>query len=177
MNRLVNGAARAAALAGGAVLLALVAMTCLSIAGRAGLNLSGMFDLPAIFARMRPVRGDYELIEAGTAIAICAFLPRATLVGTHARVDLLGAALSPRVDRALTAFWDWLMVGTLAVLTWKLAEGMAAKQRSAETSFLLQLPVWWAYAACLGGLIIAVITAIWVAIGHHRRPVPTGSAA
>lgn len=177
MNRLIPAAARAAALAGGAVLIALTAMTCLSIAGRAGLTLSGIFDLPGIFAQMRPVRGDYELIEAGTAIAICAFLPRATLAGAHARVDLLGGLLSPRADRAMNALWDWLMAGTLALLTWKLAEGMVAKRAAQETSFLLQLPIWWAYAACLAGMIIALATAIWVAAGHHRRQAPADGAA
>ncbi len=49
---------------GGVVLVLLTIMTCISIVGRAGLTIG-----------LRPVKGDFELIEAGVAFAIFAFLP------------------------------------------------------------------------------------------------------
>ncbi|NAZ18074.1 hypothetical protein GT020_18790, partial [Glutamicibacter soli] len=89
MRGCIENMARVSALAGGAVLLALIAMTCLSVIGRAGLTLSALFDLPGVLGRLRPVRGDYELIEMGSAIAVFAFLPWCHLTRAHARVDLL----------------------------------------------------------------------------------------
>lgn len=168
MSRAVDILARAAALAGGLVLLALVAMTCVSIVGRAGLTLSGMFDLPDLFSRLRPVRGDYELIELGSAIAIFAFLPWCQLAGAHARVDLLQGRLPAWLDRGLSAFWDWVMLGAVSVIAWRLWVGMQGKIASGETTFLLQVPVWWAYAAAMVFAVIGVIVALWIALAHPR---------
>lgn len=168
MTRSVEILARAAALAGGVILLALVAMTCVSVLGRAGLTLSGLFDLPDWTSRLRPVRGDYELIELGSAIAIFAFLPWCQLAGAHARVDLLAGRLPRWLDRGLVALWDWVMLGAVAVIAWRLWIGLQGKIASHETTFLLQVPVWWAYAIALVFAAIAVIVALWVALTHPR---------
>ncbi len=169
MRAFVHGLARALALAGGLVLLALTLMTCLSVLGRAGLTLSGMFDLPAIFARLRPVRGDYELIELGSAVAVFAFLPWCHLSGAHARVDILTGRIPGWLDKALTLLWDALMLAAMGVICWRLFVGMQGKIASGETTFLRQIPVWWAYAACLAGAAGAVIVAAWTLAGHPRR--------
>lgn len=169
MNRAIDILARVTALAGGAVLLGLVAMTCVSIIGRAGLTLSGIYDLPQVFSRLRPVRGDYEMIELGSAIAIFAFLPWCQLAGAHARVDLLQGRLPHWLDQGLTALWDWAMAAVMIVIAWRLWLGMIAKRSYGETTFLLQFPVWYAYAACFACAVVAVIVAVWVALSHPRR--------
>ncbi|AUH35066.1 TRAP transporter small permease [Paracoccus tegillarcae] len=179
MSRFVDILARAAALAGGVVLIALVAMTCISVLGRAGLTMSGMFDLPEFFSRLRPVRGDYEMIELGSAVAIFAFLPWCQLAGAHARVDLLEGRLPRWLDRGLVAFWDWVMLGVVMIIAWRHWVGLQGKIASNETTFLLQVPVWWAYAAAMVFAVIGVIVASWVAISHPRawiNPRVEGSA-
>ena len=64
MSNTIYGLARLMAWFGAAVLTALAALTVASIAGRA---LSGF--------GLGPVPGDFELVEAGTALAVFAFLP------------------------------------------------------------------------------------------------------
>lgn len=169
MSRALDSLARVTALLGGVVLLALVTMTCVSVLGRAGLTLSSLADLPAFFGRLRPVRGDYELIEIGTAIAVCAFLPWCSLRAGHARVDLMGGALPTVMRRALDRLWGGAMAAALALIAWRLAVGLLAKRASGETSFLLQIPIWWGYGACLAGLVVAVIVATALALGPAER--------
>lgn len=161
MRTVVGGLARAAALAGGAVLLALIAMTCLSVLGRAGLWLSTLWPAPWL-ARLGPVRGDYELIEMGTGVAVACFLPWCQVARGHAQVDLLP------VPRALPVLWDVLMAVAMALLAWRVGAGMMQKMASGETSFLRGLPVWWGYAACLPGLVLAAVAAVASAAGRVR---------
>ncbi|MFD1882795.1 TRAP transporter small permease [Paracoccus pacificus] len=156
--------ARWLALAGGAVLLALIAMTVISILGRAGLSLSAIWQgAPGWMARLRPLRGDFELIELGSAVAIFAFLPWCQITAGHARVDLVADWLPAAVNRALMRFWDWAMLAVMGVILWRLWVGMIGKQGAGETSFLLGVPVWWAYAAGVFCMVIAVLTAAIIA--------------
>ncbi len=166
MNRAIGILARGTALAGGAVLLLLIVMTCVSILGRAGLTLSAIFDLPALIAHMRPVRGDYELVEMGSAVAIFAFLPWCHWSMFHARVDLLAGHLPVWLDRGLSMLWDWVMLVVIAVIAWRLWYGMLGKISGAETTFLRQIPLWWAYAACFVCAVVGVIVALWIALNR-----------
>lgn len=152
MTRIVQHLARFSALAGGLVLAALVLMTCLSIAGRA-----------LIWAGFAPVPGDFELVEAGIAFAVFAFLPWCTLNAGHATVDIFTNGLSEQANRVLLAFWEVVMALTVAFIAWRLYEGFLGKLKNGETTFLLQFPVWWAYAACLVPACITVVVALWSA--------------
>ncbi len=51
-------------------------------------------------------------------------------------------------QRAVDIVSDVLMLVVWLVLTWKLGEGMLEKKEYLETTFILQMPVWWAYAFC-----------------------------
>lgn len=160
MDHIVAFIARLLALAGGLVLAALVVMTCVSIAGRA---FSGF--------GLGPVPGDFELVEAGIAFCIFAFLPWCSLNAGHATVDIFTNGLSLRVNRALLAFWEVVMAATVAFIAWRLYEGMLTKLANGETSFLVQFPVWWAYAACLVPAVLAVLVALWSAWDRLRAAV------
>ena len=170
MDRIIRHLARISALAGGLVLTVLVCITCLSIAGRA-----------LIWAGLGPVPGDFELVEAGIAFAVFAFLPWCTLNTGHATVDIFTNGLSQQVNRVLLAFWEIVMAATVAFIAWRLYEGMIGKVRNGETTFLLQFPVWWAYAACLVPAGVSVLVALWsawdrlraVATRHDTRAVKT----
>jgi TRAP-type C4-dicarboxylate transport system permease small subunit len=152
MSRLISRLATLSALAGGAVLGGLVLMTCVSIVGRA-LSRFGT----------GPVRGDFELMEAGVAFVVFASLPLAQLRASHAVVDLFTLRLPPAATRALIALWEVLMAIVFVVILWRLAVGTGDKFGTGETSYLLRIPVWWAYAACLLPAGIAAITAAWSA--------------
>jgi len=160
MTRIVQHLARFSALAGGLVLATLVLMTCLSIAGRA-----------LIWAGFAPVPGDFELVEAGIAFAVFAFLPWCTLNAGHATVDIFTNGLSEQANRVLLAFWEVVMALTVAFIAWRLYEGFLGKLKNGETTFLLQFPVWWAYAACLVPACITVVVALWSAYDRLRAVV------
>ncbi|MFC3683162.1 TRAP transporter small permease [Hydrogenophaga luteola] len=134
------------AIVGGIVLVALTLMVVASVAGRALIGLG-----------LGPVPGDFELVEVGVGIAIFYFLPWCYLRGGHATVDLLYMHMPNLFKKAVDLFSDVAMLLVWLVLTWKLWEGMLEKKEYLETTFILQMPIWWAYAFCLVGAVIGCI--------------------
>ncbi len=167
MEKFVRKLALTSAYAGGTVLVALVLMTCVSIVGRA-----------FAFAGLGPVKGDFELLEAGIAFCIFAFLPICQLKAAHATVDVFTSPLPDGVNRVLIALWEIVYAAVMAFIAWRLYEGMLTKFQNGETTFLIQFPIWWAYAASLIPAAIAVAVAVWsawdrcraVATGRDTRP-------
>ena len=104
-----------------------------------------------------------ELVEAGIAFCIFAFLPLAQITGAHASVDILTSVFPAGVNRLLAALWEVLFAVVLIVIAWKLYDGMAGKIRYNETTMLLQFPVWWAFALSLTGAVAAAVVAVYVA--------------
>lgn len=164
--------ARAMAVLGGVVLTAIMLLTCISVLGRGGntfLHWDAFEALaPALSARLLasgigPVGGDFELVEAGMAFTIFAFLPLAQITGAHASVDIFTAYLPERVNRALSALWEVLFAVALVVIAWRLYEGMASKMRYGETTFILQFPIWWAYGASFAASCVAALVGIYTA--------------
>ena len=138
------------ALAGGLVLVALVGLTCVSIAGRA---LSGV--------GLGPVPGDYELVEIGIGFAVFAALPWCHFNRGNATVELFAPLLGERLNRALDALIDLAVLAVAALLAWRLAVGMLDKKAFFETTFILGLEIWQAYALCLAGAAVFCIVALW----------------
>ncbi|MEM8848608.1 MAG: TRAP transporter small permease [Pseudomonadota bacterium] len=170
LARIVEALARFMAILGGLVLTGLILMTCLSIAGR---WLNGVLNADAfegvalaewLLARgVGPITGDFELVEAGMAFVIFAFLPITQLHGAHASVDIFTRALGEKSNRALAAAWAVLFAAVLILIARQLWLGTQDKARYGETTFLIQFPIWWAYAASLVGAVIAAATACYVA--------------
>ncbi|MBN9673808.1 TRAP transporter small permease [Roseibium aggregatum] len=189
--QLMERVARFMAILGGLVLTVLIALTCISVLGR-GLNtlghspflnaLSEGIAKALIATGVGPVSGDFELVEAGISFSIFAFLPICQLRKGHATVDIFTNALPQAVNRFLTAFWEVLLSGLIVLITWRLYVGMSDKMRYGETTFLLQFPVWWAYALSLAAAVIASVVALYCAYvsiveavtGKRIRFVPEG---
>jgi TRAP-type C4-dicarboxylate transport system permease small subunit len=155
-------------------------MTCISILGRSltGLAHGGALpwlapDLAAwLAARTGPVTGDYELIEAGIAFAIFAFLPICQLRAGHATVDIFTSRLPQRANQSLVAFWELVLTLIILVIGWRLFAGFTDKLDNGQTTFLLQMPVWWAYGASFCAALVAgavglycAAARIWTAFG------------
>ncbi|TSE34961.1 TRAP transporter small permease [Tepidimonas charontis] len=154
--------ARWSALLGGLVLVGITLMSVASISGRA-----------LIAFGLGPVPGDFELVEAGTAVAVFLFLPWTYLRAGHATVDLLYTHLPAALQRGIAVACDLAMLALWSVLTWRLWEGMEEKRQYLETTFILQMPVWWAYAVCLAGALIgclAYLTQSLIRLGLARYP-------
>ncbi|MEQ9694803.1 TRAP transporter small permease [Shimia sp. SDUM112013] len=175
MHSLVERLARIMAIAGGVVLTALVALTCVSVLGR-GLNTFGHSDTlktlsegaanALIATGVGPVNGDFELVEAGVAFAIFAFLPICQLYGSHATVDVFTNALPPKVNRIIVTFWEVVLTAVILLITWRLFVGLQSKMAYGETTFLLQFPVWWAYGFSFLAAVVASLVAVYCAIAR-----------
>lgn len=138
-----------AALLGGVVLVALTLMVVASVSGRALIDLG-----------LGPIPGDFELVEVGVGIAVFYFLPWCYLKGGHATVDLLYMHMPKWFQRAIVIFSDLLMMAVWLVMTWMLWQGLVEKKEYAETTFILQMPIWWAYAFCFVGAVIGCLSYI-----------------
>lgn len=154
------------------MLTALVLLTCLSVLGR---SLNGIFHTAFFKSNLSgisewflslgigPINGDFELIEAGIAFSIFAFLPLCQITGGHATVDVFTAKLSPRVNRALKMVIEIMFAVVLVLIAVQLYQGMGSKMRSGQTTLLIEFPVWWAYAVSLFGAVMAAIVGVYVA--------------
>lgn len=171
MYKIMMGLARNMAILGGFILTLLVLLTCASIVGRI-LNSVFHGDLLQSIApgfstwmtgKVGPINGDFELVEAGVAFAIFAFLPLCQITGGHAAVDILVTSFSARVNRWLRLVSEALFAAVLVLIAWRLALGTLGKFDNGETSFLLEFPVWWAYAASLFAAVIAALTGVYMA--------------
>ena len=171
MHNLATRAARFMAICGGLVLALLILLICISVVGR---SLNGVLHgwigtaFPAVSAWLLqagvgPINGDFELVEAGVAFSIFSFLPLCQISGGHASVDIFTSKLPRGVNRGLQMVIDTVFAFALIIMAYQLYKGMLSKLSYGDTTFLLQFPIWWAYAASLVGAVIAAVISVYVA--------------
>lgn len=168
LHAFITRLAQIMALLGGVVLCLIVVMVCVSISGRELGDLAHSGWLAGvgewlIGLGVGPILGDFELVESGIAFAIFAFLPLTQLSGSHAQVDIFTSGMGPRVNRILATFWSIVMAVIIVLITWRLFVGMQDKIRYNETTYLIQFPIWWAYAASFAAAIAASMVSIYCA--------------
>ena len=171
MHKFMMKLARSMAAIGGLALSLLIVLTCLSISGRL---LNGFFhgDLMASLAPefaewmiaigVGPINGDFEVVEAGVAFAIFAFLPLCQITAGHASVDILVNSFSRGASRFLRMVTELAFAMVLILIAWRLGAGMLSKLNNGETSLLLEFPVWWAYSASLVAAVVAAIVGVYM---------------
>ncbi len=149
LHKLVGRLAAWLAMAGGAVLLLIVVLTCVSIVGRS-----------LVFVGLGPIPGDFELVEVGMAFAVFSFFPWCQYREGHARVDLFARFFGRNTTWVIDVASNLLMVVVSSLIAWRLVHGMLDKFEYGETTFILQLPLGWGYAAALpGALTFALVSA------------------
>lgn len=146
----VERLARTVAVLGGLVLVAVALVTVISITGRAFL-----------FVGLKPIPGDFELVEAGTVFVVCAFLPWCQLQRGHATVTIFTDFLPGSVNRVLDVIADALLLAAAVVMTWRHIYGLLDKLAYNETTFILRFPIWWSYSAAMLGLVTWIIVAAY----------------
>ncbi|MEM9108220.1 MAG: TRAP transporter small permease [Pseudomonadota bacterium] len=160
LDRLIGTLARLTALAGGFVLTALIVITVVSVSGRA-----------LVFAGLGPIPGDFELVEAGTAFAVFAFLPWCHYQRGNAVVEVLTMHFNDLANRFIDIAANFLMLAFAIIICWRHLLGTLDKRSYSETTFILQFPIWWAYSASLIGAVVFVIVAafcLWRSIAEHK---------
>lgn len=171
IGRFVIRLASAAAIAGGVALALVTAITVLSVIGRA-----------LIPAGLGAIPGDVELVQAGILFAVCCFLPWCHLERGHAIVAIVTDNFPVRFSAMAEALWDAFMLVAASFLAWRMWFGLVDKIGNHESTFILRIPIWIAYATGLVGLIIFVIVAIYCVVRSARnafagRPVKPLSGA
>jgi len=159
-NRCAEITAVSLALAGGAVIILITALTCISIIGRAFVPLE---------LGIGPILGIYDITEIGMAAAIFAFLPWAQLNDSHARVDLFRDRIPFVMAAGLDLLFTMAMLVVASVGTWRLYLGMQDKLAYGETTLIAQIPVWYGYAAGLVGASGFVLVSVFCVIRALRR--------
>jgi TRAP-type C4-dicarboxylate transport system permease small subunit len=173
MHRALLLLSRLMAILGGIMLSALIVLTVFNIVMRlldrlfhwmveadtmAGLG-QWMID-----AGVGPILGTFELIEAGVAFVIFAFLPICQITGGHATVDIFTSAMSERKNRVLRGITEVVFAGVMVLIAVQLFGGLLTKYNSGQTTLELQLPVWYSYAIGFVGAALTAVVAVYLAI-------------
>ena len=146
--------ARATAIGGGLVFVALVAMSIVSIVGRK------LFSWP--------VPGDVELLQMCAAFASAAFFAYCHMTGGDVKVDFFTHNLRPSIVGLLDAIGS-LLVGLFgALIAWRTAVGAIALHEVGETSAVLGWPVWIAQALMVPGFALLACAGFYMC-AHRLR--------
>lgn len=152
-RRLLRRLAELWALAGGAMVLAIMAATTLNVAG------FGLDRLARLAGGGVPGLPGYEdFVGLAVSAAALMFLPHCQAERGHVVVELFVAALPAAVRRGLDRLWLLLVAGIAGFLGWWMAEGMAEARADNVLTPVLGWPVWPFYAPGLVSL------ALWAAV-------------
>lgn len=138
MSKIIYDLSRWMAWFGGFVLTLLAVMSVFSIVGRA-FSFAGF--------GLGPVPGDFELVEASTALAVFSFQPWCHLKRAHADVTMFWSAYPPAMRRAILVLVEMLALAVWCLLVWRMGVATLESRHNGDVSFILQMPVWWGYAA------------------------------
>jgi TRAP-type C4-dicarboxylate transport system permease small subunit len=134
------------ALAGGVLLLGVVAVNTWSIASRA---LGG-----------RPFAGAFELTEVGVAVAVFTFLPYCQLVGANVTADIFTARAAPRTVAALALLASVVALGFALLLAQRMYLGLIDQRAFGYATTILNVPIWWAFVPIVGSLGLLALAAL-----------------
>lgn len=134
-------------LAGGAVFVALVVMSIISIVGR------------KLFSA--PIEGDMELLMMGAAVGSAAFLPVCEMDDHHIKVDALTTWMSERGRALLDVVAHGLLAAASAVITWRSSLYTIECHENMEVSTLLLIPIWQPVALLVPSFVLLTLAALY----------------
>ncbi len=169
VGRALERLARLLAYGGGIILAAVSLITVVSIIGRA---------LLAVDERFGPIKGDFEIVEMGVAVAVFSFLPLAQLRRGHVTVDIFVSRLPGRAQAFLGMVGDALISLAAWVIVWRFwvgfgekfpygsdglrsALGMGAPPFFPETTYELEVPIWIPYSLALVGAVFFLVVSLY----------------
>ncbi|NMG04460.1 TRAP transporter small permease [Azoarcus taiwanensis] len=172
VGRVVGWCASALAIVGGAVLTALAIMSVISITGRWAVGTS----IP-LLSSMGPVQGDFELVEMGAAFAVFSFLGWCQYQRGHVTVDIFVSRLSPRALAGLSTLSNAAITAVAVLIAWQHGLGMMDRMRYNESTMILQVPIWWSYAASLVGAWMFALVSLYTVWRSANEMLGQGESA
>jgi TRAP-type C4-dicarboxylate transport system permease small subunit len=161
VERIVTTMCKALTMLSGALLIIAILLTCFSILGRS-----------LMFAGLSSIPGDYEMVEMFCGLAVFAFMPFCQLSRGHISVDLLIAPLGPKAEAWTQLLGDIVITGLVILLSWRHLHGVLDKYEFEETSFILEIPIWWPYAIAQLLLILFALTCVFTVWRDIRQLLP-----
>ncbi len=146
-GRFLEKLAIALAIAGGLVLIAVVALNFISIIGR--------------YFFGSPLLGDFELVEVGCAAAVASFFPLCHLRSGNVIVDFVTQNFRVQTNLALDAFSSLVFGCVAAFIFWRMIYGVEDMLKYEETTMLLQFPVWIAFVPVVVSFGILAVTCFY----------------
>jgi len=154
--RLLEVLAKLCAIAAGVLLTVVTLMTCVSLLGR---NLIGT-----------SIVGDFELSGAAAGAAIALFMPWCQYQRGNIIVDFFTARASERTNAALDRIGALLLAVCCGLLAWRAALGGWSSWQSHNSTMLLGVPEWFAYAPMVPGFALTAVIAFRQALFGFDRP-------
>jgi TRAP-type C4-dicarboxylate transport system permease small subunit len=108
-------------------------------------------------AAQRVVHGRFRDDGSGVAVAVFAFLPYCQIAGLNVTADIFTA----RASRFWLSLFSFLgaaiALGFGAFMLWRMYYGMIDQITFEATTAILQIPLWWGFAACAASLALLVV--------------------
>ncbi len=138
------------ALAGGFLMVAIAAMVVVSVTGR--------------WVISKPIFGDFEMVAMGTAIAVTLFLPYCQMKRGNVIVDLFMSWAPRRVQSFLDVLGNLFLAAISGLLTWRMYLGGFDAHTYGETTYILALPLWWAFPFMVFAFALLTLNCLYLAV-------------
>ena len=167
VEQAMNAVARSFAYFGGIILILLAVMTVISTIGRAFVGVQ---------IGLGPIPGDFELVEAGTAVAVFCFMSWCHLNQGHVTVDIVAGYFPTHVNLALVLVGNILVFLVATIIAWRLWMGFGEqvtwfdqnlrdilgfgyKPFTNNTTYVLGMPLWYSYfLSFVGAALFTVVS-------------------
>ncbi|MDP2824960.1 MAG: TRAP transporter small permease [Sulfuritalea sp.] len=149
LGRVLNALCRAFAVGSGVMLILMSLMSVASIVGRS------LFSMPVL--------GDYELVQAMSAVAVSMALPFCQMIRGHIIVDFFTTWAPAGFNKFLDILASLVLSVAGFVFAWRISLGMLELRGNGDASMLLNLPTWWAYAPMAPSFFLLGCAALYTA--------------
>ena len=169
VGRAMDRIARLLAYLGGFVLILLAVMTVVSTIGRAFVGLQ---------IGLGPIPGDFELVEAGTAVAVFCFMSWCHLNQGHVTVDIVADFIPRQANLTLVLIGNILVLLVAFIIAWRLwmgfgeqvtwfsqpvrdVLGFGYKPFTNNTTYILGMPLWYSYILSVVGAVFFTVISVF----------------
>ena len=155
IGRALYFSSRMAAILGGLIMTGLTIMVVISVLGR--------------WLISAPIYGDFEMVEMGTAISVFLFLPYCHMNRGNVIVDLFMAWAPKRAQIFLDMIGSMVLSVIAGVLAWRMISGGLEMVEYSETTYILALPLWWAFPFAVASFGLLALCTAYTAIHDGIR--------